>query len=388
MAEAPACPQCGSRKVWKDGLRYTSFGAIQRYICRVCGYRFSDPNRPRKNLKNKHAITNMRCGSRALALLEPRGEWAMKECAETGDGHAGATISQNAKGKIIDFLWHLKKNGYSKGSIQTYVRALKKLAANSNIMDPESVKTYLAKLDISNSYRHNIIAAYTLFLKTQGLKWDPPICKITRKLPFIPTERELDDLIAAAGKKTAAFLQLLKETAMRVGEASRLRWTNVDLQRRLITLNEPEKNGKARIFNISQKLVNMLAALPKTSEYVFGTSNKISRSSVFYKLRKKVAKKLGNPRILKIGFHTFRHWKATMLYHQTKDIVYVKEFLGHKSLDTTLLYIQLEQALFKEDNEEFHVKVASDPEEIKALLEAGFEYVCNKDGLMFFRKRK
>ena len=385
---APACPQCGSHKVWKDGLRYTSFGAIQRYICRTCGYRFSDPNRPRKNLKTHHAITNMRCGSRALALLEPRGERAMKECAETKDGHAGATANNEVKSRIIDFLWYLKKNGYSKGSIQTYARAIKKLAANSNLMDPESVKAYLAKLDISSSYRHNIIAAYTLFLKTQGLKWDPPICKITRKLPFIPTERELDDLIAAAGKKTAAFLQLLKETAMRVGEASRLRWTNVDLQRRLITLNEPEKNGKARIFNISQKLVNMLAALPKTSEYVFGTSNKISRSSVFYKLRKKVAKKLGNPRILKISFHTFRHWKATMLYHQTKDIVYVKEFLGHKSLDTTLLYIQLEQALFKEDNEEFHVKVASDPEEIKALLEAGFEYVCNKDGLMFFRKRK
>ena len=27
-------------------------------------------------------------------------------------------------------------------------------------------------------------------------------------------------------------------------------------------------------------------------------------------------------------------------------------------------------------------------EEIKKLLEVGFEYVCEKDGLMFFRKRK
>jgi len=104
---APACPQCGSKRVWKDGLRYTSFGAIQRYICRTCGYRFSDPNKPRKNLKTHHAINNDRCGSRALALLEPRGEWAMKEYAETKDGHAGATTKQNQeiKGKIIEFLW-------------------------------------------------------------------------------------------------------------------------------------------------------------------------------------------------------------------------------------------------------------------------------------------
>jgi hypothetical protein len=32
--------------------------------------------------------------------------------------------------------------------------------------------------------------------------------------------------------------------------------------------------------------------------------------------------------------------------------------------------------------------VAEKPEEIKALLEVGFEYVCEKDELMFFRKRK
>jgi len=37
-----------------------------------------------------------------------------------------------------------------------------------------------------------------------------------------------------------------------------------------------------------------------------------------------------------------------MLYHETKGPLYVKEFLGHKKLDTTLLYIQLEKTIFKE----------------------------------------
>ena len=49
---------------------------------------------------------------------------------------------------------------------------------------------------------------------------------------------------------------------------------------------------------------------------------------------------------------------------------------------------RLEQALFKEKTDEFHVKVAKNPEEIKTLLETGFEYVCSKDGLIFFRRRK
>lgn len=54
----------------------------------------------------------------------------------------------------------------------------------------------------------------------------------------------------------------------------------------------------------------------------------------------------------------------------------------------TEIYINLEQAVFNSVNDEFHVKTAERPEEIKALLEVGFEYVCEKDGLAFFRKRK
>jgi hypothetical protein len=77
-----------------------------------------------------------------------------------------------------------------------------------------------------------------------------------------------------------------------------------------------------------------------------------------------------------------------MLYHETKDILYVKEFLGHRKLDTTLLYIQLAEATFKETTDEFTVRIASKPEEITKLLEVGFEYVCEKDGLLYFRKRK
>jgi len=35
------CPYCGSQRAWKDGIRYTRFGEVQRYLCRDCGYRFS-----------------------------------------------------------------------------------------------------------------------------------------------------------------------------------------------------------------------------------------------------------------------------------------------------------------------------------------------------------
>jgi integrase len=90
-------------------------------------------------------------------------------------------------------------------------------------------------------------------------------------------------------------------------ECSKLKWENVDLIRRTIILNETEKNGNPRIFSISDTLVNMLTRMPKKSEYVFGTCSKAVRSSVLYAERKTIAHKLGNPRILKTGLHTFRH---------------------------------------------------------------------------------
>jgi hypothetical protein len=83
-------------------------------------------------------------------------------------------------------------------------------------------------------------------------------------------------------------------------------------------------------------------------------------------------------------FHTFRHWKATMVCHRTKDILYVKQLIGHKKLDNTLIYTQ--QVDFEDD--EFTCKVARTVNEASQLIEAGFEFVTVIDDCRLFRKRK
>lgn len=74
----------------------------------------------------------------------------------------------------------------------------------------------------------------------------------------------------------------------------------------------------------------MLSALPKVSGKVFTVARASSIGTTFYASRKRLARKLQNSRLARISFHTFRHWKATTLYHRTRDILYVKQFLGHK----------------------------------------------------------
>ncbi len=77
-----------------------------------------------------------------------------------------------------------------------------------------------------------------------------------------------------------------------------------------------------------------------------------------------------------------------MLYHQTKDPCYVKDFLGHKPLASTEIYINIKRTMFESACDEFTVRVTEKPEENKTLLETGFEHVCSKDSLIFLRKRK
>jgi integrase len=305
---------------------------------------------------------------------------------------AGATKPSevDVKGRIIEHLWWLKKQGYRDSTIKTRTRFLKTLTKKgANLLDPESVKETIAKMEWCESSKVQLVAAYATFALMMKITWDPPNYKQTQSLPFIPTETEIDQLIAGCGKKTATLLQTIKETAVRVGEAWRLKWTDIDMKRNTIRVNLPEKNSKSGVYRVSGKLIAMLDALPKTSEKVFGGTFLNSTKGNFYSQRKTIARKLRNPRIRQITFHTLRHWKATMLYHQTKDILYVMNFLRHRNINNTLIYIQLDSAIFGSGyNDEFTVKVAKTLKEACELVETGFEYVTEIDGARIFRKRK
>jgi integrase len=129
----------------------------------------------------------------------------------------------------------------------------------------------------------------------------------------------------------------------------------------------------------------MLNALPKESQYVFGNKYLRSHRSNFTRQRRRIAKKLQNPRLDKITFHTLRHWKATMEYHKTKDIIHVQQLLGHRSILNTMIYTHLVNF---ENPGEFTCRLAKTLDEAKELIEAGFEYITDMDSLKLFRKRK
>jgi len=59
--------------------------------------------------------------------------------------------------------------------------------------------------------------------------------------------------------------------------------------------------------------------------------------------------------------------------------------MGHKKIETTLIYTQL---LHYNEEDEYTCKTATTVEQATQLIEHGFQYVTDIDGIKLFKKRK
>ena len=295
------------------------------------------------------------------------------------------TVAGDIKGSIIEYLWHLKKQGRRPYTQLAHRKVLYRLAKHgADLFDPESVKNTIANESVEESTKLQYVGIYTVFAHYFKLSWEPPIYKPTRKLSFIPLEAELDQLIAGFRRRPATFLQVLKETGARCGEAWALEWT--DLNGNILTINSPEKNSLPRQLKISEKLVSMLQGLPKKDKRIFGPYQNLNNFRGNYtRKRKAIARTLCNPRIEKITFHTFRHFFASMLYAKCKNLLIVQQKLGHKCIINTMIYTQL----INFESDEYNTATATTTKEAESLVQAGFEYVVTTtENIMLFRKRE
>jgi integrase len=295
---------------------------------------------------------------------------------------------------LVKFEIDQKVNGIEQETIRSRMQSLNQVARLIDINQSDQVKKWLANLiedkpcNWINSTKTKFCDTYTAYLTFTGKTWKAPKYPKVDKLPFIPTEQEIDLLIAHCGKTTSTILQFLKETGVRIGKLVKLKWLDIDFERKLASIT-PEKHSNPRVLPISDKLIAMLNKLPRNhEENVFQPQKKMLRE-YYCTQRKEIAERLQNPRLLKISFHTFRHWKGTMEYHKTLDIMHVKKILGHKTTRCTEIYINLESALFLSNNDEWTSKVSHNLDEETQLIEAGFQLVRSiNETTAIYKKRK
>jgi integrase len=229
----------------------------------------------------------------------------------------------------------------------------------------------------------NYVKAYQRLAKANTITWTKPHYKTERRIPIIPTTQKIMQIISNA-KKYAAIFKTLMDTGLMPYELSQVKPDkDIDLERRILTARG-YKGHDPRTFKLTQETTAML------SEYVAKYQSfpeSIWIQKMWIKTRNKTAKKLQDPTLKTIRLYDLRHYYGTMLYIKTKDILLVKQQLGHRKIETTLIYIQLANMVIGEETE-YTCKTAKDLKEATALIEAGFEYITEMDGLKIFRKRK
>jgi integrase len=143
----------------------------------------------------------------------------------------------------------MEREGYRPATTRCAVEALRSLSRRVDLFDIDTVKTYLGKAKVSEGRKERVSNDLVRFYRFKGIPFEKPRYRKIEKLPFIPMEFEVEQLISAMGQKTGTFLQLLRETGIRCGEAWNLKWVDLDSERSTVNV-APEKNSKPRQLKI------------------------------------------------------------------------------------------------------------------------------------------
>ena len=129
------------------------------------------------------------------------------------------------EGAILNFGLWMQAEGYRKATCYYAGRTLKRIDRRCKILEPELIKQFLARVDWTESGKERAVNDLARFYKWKQITWSAPQYQRVETLPYIPRESELDQLISGVvNQKLSTYLQLLKETGVRAGEAWQLRW--------------------------------------------------------------------------------------------------------------------------------------------------------------------
>ncbi|PZQ80763.1 MAG: integrase [Ancylobacter novellus] len=170
-----------------------------------------------------------------------------------------------------------------------------------------------------------------------------PVKMIRRPKAPRPRERRLhpgeeERLLAAADAGRTPWMRLLIilaiETAMRQGEILSLRWSDVDLERRIAHLDET-KNGERRDVPLSTRALEALQALAE--QRVDDRVIPFTKSAVgqaWLHLR-------GRAGSNDLHYHDLRHEAVTRLLERGLNVIEVSTISGHKELRMLQRYAHL-----------------------------------------------
>lgn len=260
------------------------------------------------------------------------------------------------------FSEDLQLAGYSKRTQESYIYSVSKLAQyfgkSPSDISNEELRHYL--LYHKNKYAANtttmaLCAIKLLFEKT--LQRPMPVFKLTRtkkknKLPQVLSRQEVQQLLGSVRVlRYKALFTLLYSCGLRLREALTMQVSHIDSKRMTVRIVNG-KGGTDRYVPLPYSTLKLLRQYYRTHKnpgWLFpspgrgekqeaGALEPIPEGSVWDVFKKVITQCKFNKQVHP---HTLRHSYATHLLEDGVDIRVISAYLGHKSLESTMIYTHL-----------------------------------------------
>ncbi len=283
----------------------------------------------------------------------------------------------------LEALW-LEK-GLSDNSIASYRRDLKGFASWLQPLDKAILSAergdILGYLNFRLRQRYSPASTarstsclrgfYRYQLREEQIEVDPTLQvdspKLTRPLPKVLTEEEVEELLAAPDPQTPigfrdrVMLELLYACGLRVTELVTLQVSMVNLRQGVVRVLG--KGDKERLVPLGEVALEWLARYLRQgrvllldnadSEVLFPSSRgkQMTRQTFWYRIKRYAADaQIDKP----LSPHTLRHAFATHLLNHGADLRVVQLLLGHSDLSTTQIYTHIAQQRLQSLHQQHH----------------------------------
>lgn len=283
----------------------------------------------------------------------------------TGDGGAGHEKSQEDSKSLRERMAQdLQLRGMAERTQKGYLREVRKLAGyfdiSPDLISEQQVADYLLYLINDCEF-----APGSLRVAYSGLKFfytftEPRDWQVLKKLR-IPSQKTLPDvlsidevhkLIAAVRQpRNRVYFWTVYTLGLRMSEGLSLQVGDIDAARMLVHVHRG-KGAKDRFVTLPQSTLQVLRSYWQTHRNPAWLFPQIGRSkkagptakrpmdpTTVQGCIKSVVNELGFTK--QVSIHTLRHSIATHLFEAGVSLRWIQKFLGHKNLQTTLIYLHL-----------------------------------------------
>lgn len=229
----------------------------------------------------------------------------------------------------------------------------------SQVRPAHIAQFFSQRTDLSDSARHHLYITLNGIFATAAKNHfcaenpvEAPKNTEPEKEVLIFSPDEISKLLAATGENIE-LPKLLLYTGLRIGELMSLKWTDIDINGRTITIRSaitraegggykdgPTKGKNIRTIGMTDSLTELLETLPRRSLYVIANKDSTHLTPRQFETRYKRA--LETAGVPYLSPHKCRHTYATYLLKGGAELRAVQTMLGHAKVETTEIYTHVD----------------------------------------------